>query len=331
MQLVRYLFSYSIVVVVVVLIASGYYYRGTLFPNLFSHVGHMTTSETTAGKTNMGGMAGMGGMADKSMVVDQQMPGHAETAPASEASVTEPAASSESIVSAEPAATTEPVVPVEPTATSAPVPPLNQTEITDQRIQDAQMATGQAPRTEIATAPARQSSARQSSDSDSAPRSVQTEPRHMVTGAATTPSMPMHEQSAPVSPVPAIQKPRAETGSVPLPAQMQPEDIDRQDFETIMMARRAYWAGDFDASEQAYLQLIDRHPDEVELYGEVGNVYYAQGKWARAAAAYAQVVRQLYGTGQFAQAEYMLQIVTSLDKDLGKQLQRERGGTSGLQ
>jgi len=345
MQLVRYLFSYSMVVVVVVLIASGYYYRETLFPNLFSHAGHMSSSNTTAGKASMGAMTGMGrnpgmtdmtGMADKSMAAGQQMTDPIAPAPAVSATepvaISEPAVTPEPVAPAEPAVITEPVTSVEPAVTpepaatlQTPVSPANQAEVTSQSSEHTRMAAGPGhePGTEMATAPVRQLP-----DSNGTPASGQTATHTMATGEAARPSMPMNEQATPVSPTPVVQMPRTGTGSIPLPEQQQTE---RRDLEAIMTARRAYWAGDYDASEQSYQQLIERYPNEIELHGELGNVYYAQGKWARAAAAYAQVVRQLYGTGQTAQADYMLEIVTSLDKELGNQLQQERDGTARSQ
>ncbi|HED15603.1 MAG TPA: tetratricopeptide repeat protein [Gammaproteobacteria bacterium] len=344
MQLVRYLFSYSIVVVVVVLIASGYYYRETLFPNLFSHVGQMATSETAAQMPDTGGMPGKSmpeesmpeesmpekSITGKSMIADQPMPELVKTAPEPVA-ISEPDVTPESIVPAQPIdtaepvtqakpaasaarepvtpadsiATSEPAIPTEPAVTSqVPVPTPGQTGITQPGAPHEQMQTGKAPHTEIA-------------------------PGHMMTGQAEKSSMPMYEQAAVVSPPPAIQSPRQKAGSAPLSAQPQPEDIDRRNAEAIMTARQAYWAGDYDASEQAYQQLIELYPNEVELHGELGNVYYAQGKWAQAAATYAQVVRQLYSTGQSAQADYMLQIVISLDSELGNQLQQERNNMTG--
>jgi len=296
MQIVRYIFSYSIIVVVVVMIASGYYYRETLFPNLFPLAGHhQTPTKTTSA---MGGMGNMGGMTEKQTATAQPMQDQAKIAqakPGMSPAVTEPA-------------------PESPVTLPSPVPQSTQIETT------SQITTDRAHPAETANV------TRQQPDANSP---VPTEPRHMALEPAAQPAMPMNRQAAPTAAIqqPGTQRPTVEHGSVSSSQQMQAEDIGRVDSETIMRARGAYWEGDFAASEQAYQQLIDRYPNEVELQGEVGNVYYAQGKWAQAALAYAQVVRQLYRTRQNAQADYMLQIVSSLDRELGEQLLRERDGT----
>ncbi len=48
--------------------------------------------------------------------------------------------------------------------------------------------------------------------------------------------------------------------------------------EQVQRARRAFWNGDFEASEAAYMDVIAAHPDDPEAFGELGNLYEAMGK-----------------------------------------------------
>jgi len=313
MQLVRQIFSYSIIVVVVVMIASGYYYREMLFPNLFPLAGHHTgSSETTTAKagTSEAGTSEVGteSMTEKHKATD--MPAQDNT----KMTRVDPHMRSAGAASVANAPVTLP----------SPVQPLAKSEIVTSSVPDAQEVAEKAASPERVAGTTGHSSA-----SDSASRPGQTETHHMASDRGSQSIVPAHRQSTPVPTVTAA-APR-QSGAAQLSPRLQTGESVRRDSDTIMMARQAYWTGDYAASEQAYQQLIDRHPDQVELYGEVGNVYYAQGKWVRAAAAYAQVVRQLYRTGQNAQADYMLQIVASLDSDLGEQLLRERDNTARQQ
>jgi hypothetical protein len=51
-------------------------------------------------------------------------------------------------------------------------------------------------------------------------------------------------------------------------------------------ARAAYWDGRLDDAERIYLALLQHRPDDPDLFGELGNLYLAQGLDSRAADAY---------------------------------------------
>lgn len=48
--------------------------------------------------------------------------------------------------------------------------------------------------------------------------------------------------------------------------------------EGVQRARRAFWNGDFEASEAAYMDVVTAFPDDPEAFGELGNLYEAMGK-----------------------------------------------------
>jgi len=52
--------------------------------------------------------------------------------------------------------------------------------------------------------------------------------------------------------------------------------------ELIQQARRAYWNGDFEAAEAAYLTALSFYPADADVFGELGNLYQSMGKPAEA-------------------------------------------------
>lgn len=51
-------------------------------------------------------------------------------------------------------------------------------------------------------------------------------------------------------------------------------------------ARRAFWDGEFEAAEAAYMDLVAVYPEDADLFGELGNLYEAMGQEALALDAY---------------------------------------------
>lgn len=66
----------------------------------------------------------------------------------------------------------------------------------------------------------------------------------------------------------------------------------------LMMARNAYWQGDFAASTQYYNQLIKQAPDEISHQGELANVLWKNNKPKEAAALYADIAIPMIEAGK---------------------------------
>lgn len=56
--------------------------------------------------------------------------------------------------------------------------------------------------------------------------------------------------------------------------------------EFVQRARRAYWNGDFEAAEAAYMEMLSAYPGDADAFGELGNLYQSMGKPAQALDAY---------------------------------------------
>lgn len=87
-------------------------------------------------------------------------------------------------------------------------------------------------------------------------------------------------------------------------------------------AREAFSKGSPEAVT-AYLDLAKRYPDVPELTGELGNIYYQQGKMAEAATQYYETAERLIRLGQPGPAACLLDVMRYLDADKAKALEAQ--------
>lgn len=78
-------------------------------------------------------------------------------------------------------------------------------------------------------------------------------------------------------------------------------------------ARAAFWAQDFAQAEKLYQQLASADPAAADPLGELGNLYYTQGRWNDAADAYAGAVTRLAAVGDMPRARHLLRVLDGLD------------------
>ena len=87
-------------------------------------------------------------------------------------------------------------------------------------------------------------------------------------------------------------------------------------------ARKFFYQRNYDLSEQNYRDVIDRTVDNFDAYGELGNVYFNQGKKQQAATAYFEAAAILVRQGQIKRAKSMVGLLHHLDKDKAHKLQQ---------
>lgn len=68
--------------------------------------------------------------------------------------------------------------------------------------------------------------------------------------------------------------------------------------ELVQQARRAFWNGEFEAAETAYVDLLARFPGDADLFGELGNLYRAMGRPEQARDAYYAAGVRLKAAGE---------------------------------
>jgi hypothetical protein len=92
----------------------------------------------------------------------------------------------------------------------------------------------------------------------------------------------------------------------------------------LQQARRAFWNGDFEAAEHTYMDVIERYPDDADVYGELGNLYVAMGKNALALDAYFEAGVRLKALGEQQRVMEVAEILNKKGDDRGQQLSANR-------
>ncbi|MCW9057566.1 MAG: tetratricopeptide repeat protein [Gammaproteobacteria bacterium] len=90
--------------------------------------------------------------------------------------------------------------------------------------------------------------------------------------------------------------------------------------DPLVAARHAFWAQDLDAAERLYRQAAEFDPASADALGELGNLYYAQGRWADAATVYAGAVERLAASGDQLRAEHLIRVLDGLDPERAQSL-----------
>lgn len=94
--------------------------------------------------------------------------------------------------------------------------------------------------------------------------------------------------------------------------------------ETVSLgtARQAFWLGDMQQAENLYLKIIAINVDNINAWGELGNIYYMQAKWTKAANAYAEVALQLINNNDTSQAVFFYHLINQMDRAEAKRVSK---------
>ena len=79
---------------------------------------------------------------------------------------------------------------------------------------------------------------------------------------------------------------------------------------------------------EKYNELIELE-DEADFHGELGNVYYAMGKWQQAGSSYYEAAVRLIDSGQLAQVGYLQRVIQGLDAEHAEKLAKQLANTQG--
>ncbi len=93
--------------------------------------------------------------------------------------------------------------------------------------------------------------------------------------------------------------------------------------QLINQARMAFQSGDIEKSISLYQQLGELDPANPNVFGELGNIYYSQGKWKQAGEAYYQAASLLLDQGQVRQVNYLFRVIQGLDQESAKKLEEK--------
>ena len=99
----------------------------------------------------------------------------------------------------------------------------------------------------------------------------------------------------------------------------QPSGAVRENWIT---ARKSFYQRNYELSEQSYQQVIDSTKNNYDAYGELGNVYFNQGKNKQAASAYFEAAAILVSKGEFYRVRSLMGLLRYLDKAKANELQQ---------
>lgn len=85
-------------------------------------------------------------------------------------------------------------------------------------------------------------------------------------------------------------------------------------------ARKAFWSGDTEAAEKIYLRLAAARPDNADIRGELGNLYYNAARMEDAARMYFEAGKILRKSGQTARLGAVVAALRGIAPDLAAQL-----------
>ena len=150
--------------------------------------------------------------------------------------------------------------------------------------------------------------------------------RQIVAGA----EKPQDSASKPASPAQAtINQPVA---SPPMKSRMPMQaPASMQYRQLINSARQAYWQGQYKQSEDYYKQAIEAEPGNPDTYGELGNVYYAQGLWDESGESLYQSAIRLLDQNRPDKAYNLLSIIQGLKHTRGAELESRLQAIQGKQ
>lgn len=91
-------------------------------------------------------------------------------------------------------------------------------------------------------------------------------------------------------------------------------------YHVLAAAREAYWLRNLEEAEALYRQLIALEPENPDGYGELGNLFFTQGRWEDAATAYFDAGSRLARSGNIMEAENMLEVIRGLSSSQADEL-----------
>jgi len=87
-------------------------------------------------------------------------------------------------------------------------------------------------------------------------------------------------------------------------------------------ARKSFYQRNYELSEKSYRDVIDNTTDNFDAYGELGNVYFNQGKKEQAAGAYFEAASILVRKGQMGRARSLMGLLRHLDQNKADDLKK---------
>ena len=148
-----------------------------------------------------------------------------------------------------------------------------------------------------------------STGEESNPVTVPDEGPAVATGTAVHGSTPVTAEAVPSGVGVAGQSPSGSTTGV------KPNEL-------LAAAREAFWLHNYDDAEKNYHALTELEPQNPDGYGELGNMYFSQGRWEEAAAAYYAAGTRLISEGRLDSARELVNVIRGLNGQQADELDK---------
>lgn len=98
------------------------------------------------------------------------------------------------------------------------------------------------------------------------------------------------------------------------------QNAPKPHFELINQARLLHLTGNTSNAIDLYRELGELYPDDPNVYGELGNVFYLKGEWKQASLAYYQAALRLQKLEMSEQIHYLYLVIHGLDPEIAEKL-----------
>ena len=134
---------------------------------------------------------------------------------------------------------------------------------------------------------------------------------------------PVASDAPAVATLPAGEAPTEATGTVATDAAIASSGMVARvnPYQLLASAREAYWLHDYEQAETIYRELTALEPDNPDWYGELGNMYFSQGKWDESASAYYEAGTRLVKAGRLARARDLVKVIRGLNGSQAQELE----------
>jgi Tetratricopeptide repeat len=139
-----------------------------------------------------------------------------------------------------------------------------------------------------------------------------------ATDEATAPTTGMAVPGSAAITAGAMQPSDSSTGQLP----PRSSTTQAKPYELLAAAREAFWLHNYDDAEKNYRALTELEPQNPDGYGELGNMYFSQGRWDEAAAAYYQAGIRLISEGRLESARELVNVIRGLNGQQADELDK---------
>ena len=81
----------------------------------------------------------------------------------------------------------------------------------------------------------------------------------------------------------------------------------------VQAARKAFWDGELEAAESAYLAYLEQFPEDANVHGELGNLYQSMGRTGEALDAYVRAGQGFLAMGDMKQLAQIVDLLQEAD------------------